>query len=60
MPHLVVWGEDDGALRPVLPDRAGRYAPDLTIRKFAGAGHWILHEKPAEVAGEIRLFLGRA
>ncbi|MCV3241450.1 alpha/beta fold hydrolase [Mesorhizobium sp. ZC-5] len=60
MPHLVVWGEADEALRPVCLEGLDRYARDLTIRKFAGAGHWILHEKPAEVAGAIRLFLGRA
>lgn len=60
IPHLVVWGEADEALRPVCLEGLDRYAPDLTIRKFAGAGHWILHEKPAEVAGAIRLFLGRA
>ena len=60
MPHLVVWGDADEALRPVCLEGLDRYSPDLTIRKIAGAGHWILHEKPAEVANAIRLFLGRA
>ena len=60
MPHLVVWGDVDEALRPVCLEGLDRYSPDLTIRKIAGAGHWILHEKPAEVANAIRLFLGRA
>lgn len=58
MPHLVVWGEADEALRPVCIERLDRYASDLTIRKFPGAGHWILHEKPTKIADAIRLFLG--
>jgi epoxide hydrolase 4 len=57
VPHLVIWGEADEALRPICLEGLDRYAPDLTIRKIAGAGHWILHERPAEVASAIRLFL---
>jgi pimeloyl-ACP methyl ester carboxylesterase len=57
MPHLVVWGEADEALLPVCLDGLDRYAPELAIRRMAGAGHWILHEKPAEVADAIRLFV---
>lgn len=57
VPHLVIWGEADNALRPACLEGLDRYAPDLTIRKIAGAGHWILHEKPTEVAEAIRLFL---
>jgi pimeloyl-ACP methyl ester carboxylesterase len=58
MPHLVLWGEEDEALRPVCLQGLARYAPDLTVRKLAGTGHWVLHERPAEVAGEIRAFVG--
>jgi epoxide hydrolase 4 len=57
MPHLVIWGEADEALRPVCLEGLDRYASELTIRKIVGAGHWILHEKPAEIASTIRLFL---
>lgn len=57
VPHLVLWGEDDEALRPACIEGLARYAPDLTVRKIAGAGHWILHEKPAEVANAIRDFV---
>ena len=57
MPHLVVWGEADEALRPCVW-KAGPLCSGLDIRKIPGAGHWILHEKPAEVADAIRLFLG--
>jgi pimeloyl-ACP methyl ester carboxylesterase len=56
VPHLLIWGEADEALRPVCFDGLQNYAPQLTIRKIAGAGHWILHEKPDEVAATIRTF----
>ncbi|MDP3896711.1 MAG: alpha/beta fold hydrolase [Mesorhizobium sp.] len=60
MPHLVVWGSSDEALLPSCLDGLDRFAPDLTIEKVPGAGHWILHEKPAEVAAAMRTFLSRA
>ncbi len=59
MPHLVIWGDADEALRPVCLDGLDRYAADLTIRHVAGAGHWVLHEKPVEVAAAIRSFVAR-
>ena len=34
-----------------------RFAPDLTVQRVRGAGHWILHEKPVEVADGIRRFV---
>ncbi len=58
MPHLVIWGEADEALRPSCLEGLERFAPDLTVKKVAGAGHWVLHEKPAEVAAAIRAFVG--
>lgn len=59
MPHLVVWGEADQALRPSCLDGLDRFAPDLTVARIADAGHWLLHEKPDEVAAAIRAFLRR-
>ena len=59
MPHLVVWGEADRALRPSCLDGLDRFAPDLSVERIADAGHWLLHEKPAQVAAAIRAFLSR-
>ncbi len=59
MPHLVVWGEADDALRPSCLVGLDRFAGDLTVERIADAGHWVLHEKPAEVASAIRSFLSR-
>lgn len=54
VPHLIVWGERDEALRPVCLDGLDRYVPDLTVERIADAGHWILHERPAEVVRAVR------
>jgi pimeloyl-ACP methyl ester carboxylesterase len=56
MPHLVIWGEADEALRPTCLAGLERFARDLTIERVRDAGHWILHEKPAVVASAIRRF----
>lgn len=57
MAHLVVWGEDDTALTPACLDGLERFAPNLVIRRIAGATHWVLHEKPQEVADAMLDFL---
>lgn len=56
-PHILLWGEEDEALRPVTTAGLDRYAPDLTIERFPGSGHWLLHERPDEIAAAIRAFL---
>lgn len=57
MPHLLLWGEADEALRPATIEGLGDYAPQLTVRRFANSGHWILHEQPQAVANAIRDFV---
>lgn len=59
MPHLVLWGEADQALLPVCLEGLGRFAPRLTVQRIPGASHWVLHEKPDEVAAAIRNFVER-
>lgn len=59
VPHLVVWGEADLALRPSCLRGLDRFAPGLAVERIADAGHWLLHEKPGEVAAAMRAFLGR-
>jgi pimeloyl-ACP methyl ester carboxylesterase len=56
-PHLVIWGEDDSALRPSCLAGLDAFAPNFTVRRFSGCGHWLLHQEPAEIAAEIRSFL---
>lgn len=59
VPHLVMWGEADQALRPSCLQGLERFAPDLTVERVADAGHWILHEQPQRVAQAIRDFVLR-
>jgi pimeloyl-ACP methyl ester carboxylesterase len=56
MPHLLIWGDDDTALRPSCFAGLDQFAPDLTVKHIAGTGHWLLHERPKEVAEAIRAF----
>ena len=35
-----------------------RYFPNARVETIAGAGHWLQHDKPVEVLGKIRRFLG--
>jgi len=59
MPHLVIWGMDDGALLPVTRATLADYCDDLTVQEVAGADHWIVHQKTAEVIAHLRDFLER-
>jgi pimeloyl-ACP methyl ester carboxylesterase len=59
LPTLVLWGMDDAALPPALVDGLEQYVPRLTLEKVAGAGHWIVHERPQFVAQRLAGFLRR-
>ncbi|MEJ8813883.1 alpha/beta fold hydrolase [Variovorax ureilyticus] len=58
-PTLVLWALDDAALLPGLLDGLEDYVPRLEVQKVPGATHWIVHEQPNLVAGEIKAFLDR-
>lgn len=57
VPTLVIWGEQDQALRPLLLDGLHEVVPDLTIRRLPQASHWAAHEHPGEINRLIREFL---
>jgi pimeloyl-ACP methyl ester carboxylesterase len=44
------------------PRAAGleRYFPQARVETIVGAGHWLHHDRPQEVIGAIRMFLGLA
>lgn len=56
MPHLLIWGMNDTALRPETRDGLKAFCDDLVMVDVAGADHWIAHQKPDLVAREIRAF----
>jgi len=57
VPTTVLWGEGDLALLPGLLDGLERWVPRLQVQRVADAGHWIVHEQPARVAGLVRALL---
>ncbi len=57
---LVVWGEGDTALRPVLLDGLDRVVPDLRIVRLAEATHWLVHEQPQRIVRELSGFVADA
>jgi epoxide hydrolase 4 len=59
VPTLVIWGEKDTHLLASNLDGLAAYVPDLTVRRIADGTHWVIHEKPAEVAGFMRAFMSR-
>lgn len=58
VPTLVIWGERDRALRPVLLDGLDAVVPDLTVRRIPDGSHWVAHEQPETVNRVIRAFIG--
>ena len=45
------------ALLPASHATLGAYCDDLTVREIAGADHWVIHQRTAEVVGYLRDFL---
>jgi pimeloyl-ACP methyl ester carboxylesterase len=56
MPTMVIWGEEDALLLPVLLEGLGEQVRHLTIRRISGAGHGIIRQQPDRVAFHIRQF----
>ncbi|WP_204113762.1 alpha/beta fold hydrolase [Shimia biformata] len=58
MPHLLLWARDDTALLPESRAGLDAFCDDLTVTEIDGADHWVLHQKPEQVARGILKFLG--
>ena len=57
VPTLVLWGERDTALLPGCVEGLDECVPDLKLVRVPDASHWIVHEKPERVCGEIEGFI---
>jgi len=57
MPHLLLWGQQDVALLNEAREDLPIFCDELTVAEVPDASHWILHEKPDWVAGEMKRFL---
>ncbi len=53
LPTLVIWGEHDVALPPSLLDGLDAWVPRMRLVRVPDATHWIVHEKPELLAGEL-------
>ena len=53
LPTLVIWADDDIALLPALIDGLDDFVPAMRLVRVPGATHWIVHERPLFIAGEI-------
>ena len=53
LPTLVIWGEEDRALPPGMLDGLAQFVPQPELQRVTGAGHWIVHERPALLAEAI-------
>ncbi len=60
MPILVLRGADDLVLPRDVLDGVGRHARDLRIHDVPGAGHWVVDQRPDEVARRIVELAGLA
>ena len=56
MPHLLIWGDADQALRPSSHQGLEAFAPHLKRVAIAGADHWLIHTHGEKIAMEIRRF----
>jgi pimeloyl-ACP methyl ester carboxylesterase len=57
VPTLVLWGEADPYLLIGNLDGLDAYVPDLTVRRFPGAPHWLNRSHAAQVNAAIRDFV---
>jgi len=56
-PTLILWGEQDQAFVKENVDGVEEYVPDVRVKRFPDASHWLQHELPKEVNHEIADFL---
>lgn len=58
VPTLILWGERDQALLPVLLDGIEEVVPNVRIQRIPQGSHWVVHEHPDVVNRAIRQFAG--
>lgn len=55
--HLLIWADEDRALRPSSHLGLDAYCDALTRVSIEGSGHWVVNARPAEVLHAIRTFI---
>jgi len=59
VPHMLIWGMGDVALLPESRDGLAEFCDSLEMHEITQADHWVVHQKPEEVATLIRDFVTR-
>ncbi len=55
---LILWGREDPFQKPVYAEKLRNAIPNAELIWIDDAAHWIMEEKPAEVAAVLQAFLG--
>lgn len=59
VPTLVLWGEQDIAIDIRVLDGMDAYVPDLTVRRFPDASHWVQQDIPDQINAALAEWLRR-
>lgn len=59
VPTLILWGEQDVAIDIRVLDGTEAYVPDLTVKRFPHASHWVQQDIPDEINAALREWLPR-
>ena len=54
---LILWGRHDPFQKPVYAEKLRAAIPGARLTWIDEAAHWVMEEKPAEVAAEVKAFL---
>jgi pimeloyl-ACP methyl ester carboxylesterase len=57
-PAAIVWGREDSYLRPATAEELAARIPGAELTMLAGAGHFVMEERPAEVTAALERLLG--
>lgn len=57
VPTLVLWGEQDIAIGIHVLDGMEDYVPNLTVKRFPDASHWVQQDVPGLVNAELKNWL---
>ncbi len=56
---LILWGREDPFQKPAYAEKIRNAIPNAELTWIDDAAHWIMEEKPAEVAAALKAFLGK-
>ena len=59
VPTLIIWGEQDVAIDIACLNGTEEYVPDLSVKRFPHASHWVQQDIPDEVNAALEDWLPR-